>query len=103
MFSGAIEAGVEQEIVIFFRGGGDQETLIYFPRGDVDGSGSVNISDALQLSDYLFAGGSEPETCEDVWDVDGSGSANITDVNLLLNHLFAGGPAPPSDVVACYY
>ena len=90
LLSGAIDAGVEQEIIIFFR-------------GDVDGSGSVNLSDAVQLADYLFAGGTEPESCEAVWDVDDSGSANITDVNFLFNHLFAGGPAPPSDPVVCYY
>ncbi len=87
-YSGQLGAGIEQEIIIFFR-------------GDINGDNSVNISDASLLADYLFSGADEPDSCEEVWDVDSSGSANIADVNFLFNYLFAGGPAPDSDSIYC--
>lgn len=85
---GTAYAGVEQEIVIFFR-------------GDVDGSGAINISDPIALNSYLFAGGPEPGTCEDVWDANGDGYANAADPVYLLNYLFNGGPSPDPLMSKC--
>ena len=63
--------------------------------GDANGSGTLSISDAVKLLNYIFAGGSSPipyPAC--------SGDANcncivsISDVVYLINYIFAGGPAP---------
>ena len=63
-----------------------------FRRGDVDASGTVNLSDAIRLLNHLFLGKPTPE-CFDAADFDDNGSANISDAVANLNYLFlAGGP-----------
>ena len=63
-------------------------------RGDVNHSGSRDISDLTFLIDYLWAGGPLP-LCPDEGDVNGSGSMDISDVTYLVDYLWAGGPLPP--------
>ena len=63
-------------------------------RGDVNGSGTMNISDATFLIDLLFRGGPEPG-CPEHGDVNGSGGINVSDVTYLIDNLFRGGPPPP--------
>jgi hypothetical protein len=65
-------------------------------RGDVDGSGSVDVSDLTYLVDYLFGGGPAPVCLEEA-DVDGSGSIDVSDLTYIVDYLFGGGAAP----VAC--
>lgn len=60
---------------------------------DTDGSGSIDISDAVYLVDYIFANGAAPLD-NAAGDCDCSGAANITDAVFLVNYIFAGG-APP--------
>ncbi|MFQ6007890.1 MAG: dockerin type I repeat-containing protein, partial [Candidatus Zixiibacteriota bacterium] len=62
-------------------------------RGDVDGSGSLNVSDVTYLVAYLKGLGPAPE-CEEEGDVDGSGSINVSDVTYLVAYLKGIGPAP---------
>jgi hypothetical protein len=61
--------------------------------GDVDNSGDVNVSDAVYLVCYIFAGCSAPDPMTQ-GDVDCSGDINISDVVYLVSYIFAGGPKP---------
>jgi subtilisin family serine protease len=61
--------------------------------GDADGSGIVNITDAVYLIAYIFAGGPAPDPLA-AGDVDCNGFANISDAVYLINYIFGGGPAP---------
>ncbi len=59
---------------------------------NADGSGSVNISDAVYLVGYIF-GGAEPNPPA-AGDSDCSGSINISDAVYLIAYIFGGGPEP---------
>ncbi len=61
--------------------------------GDADNSGSISISDAVFLINYIFAGGLAPCPLRN-GDADCSGAVNISDAVYLINYIFAGGPAP---------
>ncbi len=63
-------------------------------RGDVDGSGAIDVGDLTYLVAYLFQGGPEPP-CLEEGDVDASGSIDVGDLTYLVAYLFQGGPAPP--------
>lgn len=56
-------------------------------KGDVDNSGTINISDVTALIDYLLAGG---DVIEYNADVDSSGAINISDVTALIDYLLTG-------------
>ena len=71
-----------------------------FNRGDADASGTVNITDAIFLLNFLFLGGQGP-ACADSGDVDDSGTINITDGINLLNFLFLGGNPPSAPSGEC--
>ena len=58
-------------------------------RGDVDGSGQVNISDVTALIDYLLSGNAIGVNL-DAADCDQSGSINISDVTALIDYLLSG-------------
>ena len=61
--------------------------------GDADGSGGVDISDAVFLIAYIFGGGPAPNPyC--LGDADGSGGVDISDAVYLIAYIFGGGPAP---------
>ena len=61
--------------------------------GDANGSGSINISDAVFIINYIFAGGAAPNPlC--LGDANGTGSVNISDAVYIINFIFGGGPAP---------
>jgi len=61
--------------------------------GDANGSGSVDIDDAVYLIGYIFSGGLPPEPIE-VGDVDCSESVDIDDVVYMIAYIFSGGPMP---------
>lgn len=56
--------------------------------GDVDGDGTVNISDVTTLIDYLLSGNAAINL--DNADVDGDGAVNISDVTTLIDTLLSG-------------
>ena len=58
-------------------------------RGDVDGSGNVDITDATALINYLLYGNANPFV-EDNADVDYSGDIDISDATMLINFLLYG-------------
>ena len=58
-------------------------------RGDVNGDGSVNISDVTALIDYLLSGNASGINLSGA-DCDQDGSVNITDVTVLIDYLLSG-------------
>ena len=65
-----------------------------FFRGEVDGDGSVELTDAVVVLDFLFLGGTAPG-CLDAADTNDDGELTLTDGIFLLSHLFLGSTAPP--------
>ena len=63
-----------------------------FRRGDVDVSGTIDVTDAVKLLNYLFLGGATPE-CLDAADFDNSNVADISDAVANLSYQFLGGVA----------
>ncbi len=61
--------------------------------GDIDGSGSITISDAVYFINYIFAGGPLPKD-KYHGDLDCTGGAYIGDIVYLIYYLFASGPEP---------
>jgi len=66
-----------------------------FIRGDIDGNGNVNMTDAVACA----AGG--PFACDDAADVNDDGVLDMADCTYLTNYLAAGGPAPPMPFPDC--
>ncbi len=61
--------------------------------GDADGSGYIDVSDAVFLVDYIFGGGGSPvPLCSG--DALGDGSVDIADVVQLINYVFSGAEKP---------
>ncbi len=71
-----------------------------FVRGDADGDGSVAVTDAVRVLNFLFAGGGALP-CAAAADADDDGGLAITDPVRILNFLFAGGSAPPPPFGEC--
>jgi len=71
-----------------------------FVRGDCNGDGMADVSDAVKVLLVLFggaAGGDCPAAC----DAGGDGSLGVSDPIYLLSFLFRLGPPPPSPHPAC--
>jgi len=66
-----------------------------FRRGDSNGDGREDISDAIHIFSWRFGGGPEPE-CLEAADADADGRHDLTDAVYLLLHLFQGGSEPPA-------
>jgi hypothetical protein len=64
-----------------------------FVCGDADGSGGVNISDAVFIINYVFVGGNAPVPFES-GDTNCDGSVNVSDAVSIINFVFVGGNAP---------
>jgi 7,8-dihydropterin-6-yl-methyl-4-(beta-D-ribofuranosyl)aminobenzene 5'-phosphate synthase len=65
-----------------------------FVRGEGNGDGGIDISDAVFILFYLFTGGAVPSAVAAL-DSDGDGDVNISDAIFLLTYLFLSGPQPP--------
>jgi len=65
-------------------------------RGDVNGDGTLDITDLIFMVDYSFGSGPAPDCVEEA-DVNGDGTFDITDLIYLVDYSFGSGPAP----VAC--
>ncbi len=74
----------------------DYTTIKYsqFSHGDVNGDGTVDIADIIQLINYLFIGGSAPDPLENA-DANCDEVVDVADAVHLINYLFIGG-SPPS-------
>jgi hypothetical protein len=71
-----------------------------FLRGDSDGTGILDISDAIFALNFLFSGGPEPP-CSKAADTDDSGGLDITDPIVTLGYLFLGSRPPASPHPNC--
>lgn len=71
----------------------DEVCMVTLPatllKGDVDGDGSVNITDVTALIDYLLSGDIEGINIMNA-DVEEDGNINITDVTILIDYLLSG-------------
>ncbi len=73
---------------------------VEFERGDCSGDGDVNLSDAVCLLNWRFAGGPAPG-CVAGTNVNGDEGVDLADAVWLLNFLFGGGPAPVDPFPDC--
>ncbi len=71
-----------------------------FVRGEVNGDGRTDISDAVTVLIWLFAGGLEP-ICEKAADVDDNSAVEVTDAVRILGHLFQGAARPSAPFPQC--
>ncbi len=83
-------------------GGGGPQTVVHgrlevpfvaFRRGDVNDSGALEVTDAINFLTWMFLGGTAP-ACMDAADADNSGGLGLSDAINVLVFLF-GGDAPP--------
>ena len=70
-----------------------------FRRGDPNGSGAIDVSDAVFVLFGLFAGLSIP--CADAADADDDGSLATSDAVFVLSYLFRDGEAPRAPSGSC--
>ncbi|MEM7261309.1 MAG: hypothetical protein AAF488_04910, partial [Planctomycetota bacterium] len=68
-----------------------------FRRGDANGDGGYDISDAIYTLAALFTPGSPPPTCADTGDSNDDGGFDISDAIYTLAALFQPGSPPPTD------
>jgi len=61
--------------------------------GDADGSGAVDISDAVHITAYIFSGGPAPVPPA-AGDANCDHAVDISDVVYLISYIFDGGSAP---------
>lgn len=66
-----------------------------FKRGDVDGSGEVDLNDAVNSLNFLF-NGSRPPDCPDAADADDNGEVELNDSIFTLGWRFLGTRPPPA-------
>jgi hypothetical protein len=66
-----------------------------FHRGDANGDGGEDLSDALFILVALFQGGPVPD-CAEAADTNNDGKFDLSDGIFLLDFLFLGGKAPPA-------
>jgi len=72
-----------------------------FRRGDADGDGAMELTDAIAVLDRLFLGG-EALRCPDAADANDDGEIDLTDPIAILSRLFSGGDAlPPPGTDRC--
>ena len=71
-----------------------------FRRGDSNGDGTANLSDAVFTLLWLFRGGPEPP-CLAGANANGDDGIHISDATYLLIHLFLGGPPPGPPFPGC--
>jgi PKD repeat protein len=104
----AIESGMEYCYVVASRKGAEESARTgpacahidgggpQFRRGDADGSGKLDLTDAIATLQFLYMGYAAPG-CKDAADTDDSGKLDLTDAIASLQFQFMGGtpPAPP--------
>jgi subtilisin family serine protease len=64
--------------------------------GDANEDGSVNVSDAIWMINYVFIGGAPPQPVLACGDANDDAASNVSDAVWIINYVFIGG-APPGD------
>src|SRR5262249_23738050 len=93
----AVTREVDNHLSVFWNRAFDP---VRFRRGDANGDGRIDISDAVGILTYLFLGGVEPG-CLSALDANGDGNLVLTDAVYLLLYLFGSGPAPSQPFPGC--
>ena len=73
-------------LTVYETGGG-------YVKGDANGDSAVDISDAVYLIQYIFAGGPAPNPLL-AGDANCDSAVDISDAVYLIQYIFGGGPAP---------
>ena len=71
-----------------------------FVRGNIDGQGAVELTDAVFVFNFLFLGGARPP-CFAAGDTNLEGQVTLTSGVYLLTFLFLGGPPPAAPFPGC--
>lgn len=71
-----------------------------FLRGDVSHDSRRNVSDVIQILEFLFTAGPAPP-CPAVADANNDNAVDVSDPIFLLLFLFTGGTPPAPDAVLC--
>ena len=73
----------------------------FFIRGDADGSGVIDLSDAVRILSWLFLPAQPEMECIDAADANDDGDTDLVDAMVVLLHSFGGGPAPAFPYSEC--
>lgn len=84
----------------YFDAGSIPVTPTKFRRGDYTQDGVWNITDGINMLNFLFRNTAQPK-CVDAADVNDDGLFNLTDPVYLLTFLFRDGPAPKTPFALC--
>jgi hypothetical protein len=87
-------------VLVFARGEIPAVPQPGFVRGDCNGDGLPDISDAVKVLLHLFAGAAGGD-CPAACDAGGDGALGVSDPIFLLSFLFRMGPPPPAPHPAC--
>jgi hypothetical protein len=88
-----------RDLTVRLEAGGVNGRRPLFLRGDANGDGTVDVSDAVATFGYLFLGDQEPP-CQDAADANDDAALEISDGVRTLLFLF-GGAEPPAGGGAC--
>ncbi len=69
------------------------EIVIFY--GDANNDGTLNVSDAVWIINYIFVGGETPQPEFMQGDSNCDTAVNVSDAVYIINYVFAGGNAPP--------
>ena len=61
-----------------------------YPAGEINGDGSVNVSDAVSLINYIFSSGDAPVDMSSA-DVNNDCKVNVSDAVCIISYVFGGG------------
>jgi len=67
--------------------------IVSYLCGDANADGSINVSDAVWIINYVFIGGDPPDPVQ-AGDANCDGTCNISDAVWIINYVFVGGNAP---------
>ncbi len=63
--------------------------------GDSNNDGTINVSDAVWIINFVFTNGDEPRPELYAGDANCDGDVNVSDAVHIINYVFAQGPQPP--------
>ena len=88
------------ELLVFADQSVDPAATGSFLRGDGNDDGTIDLTDAITILNYLFLGGVVPG-CLDAADADDDEEIQLTDGIYTLSFLFSGGAPPPAPWPDC--
>lgn len=74
---------------------------VEFVRGDANGNGKVNLTDAILLANNIFAGRHVFFDCDDMLDANDDGNLDASDPVTIINWFYLDGPVIPEPFDVC--